>query len=310
MIANAYLREAWSCYRRWGGEGKVRQLETLHPHLRETEPTLAAATTIAAHIEHLDFTTVVKVSQALSGEMVLERLIDTLMRLAIEHAGAERGVLLLSRGNELRQEAEAIPNASGIVVRQPDGSAPEFPDTIIQYVMRAREIVILDDASIHPIYSADPYVLGRKARSVLCLPLVNEARITGVLYLENNLTPGVFTPSRTAVLKLLALQAAIALENAYLYGDLAQAEKALSASERDLQLTIDTIPALVWSTRTDGSVEFVNQNYSDYVGLAPERLLDWGWTAAVHPDDLGGAGAPWAAVMRSAAGVGAGERLW
>jgi predicted ATPase/signal transduction histidine kinase/GAF domain-containing protein len=231
MIANAYLREAWSCYRRWGAEGKVRQLETLHPHLRETEPTLAAATTIAAHIEHLDFTTVVKVSQALSGEMVLERLIDTLMRLAIEHAGAERGVLLLSRGNELRQEAEAITNGSGIVVRQPDESAPEFPDTIIQYVMRAREIVILDDASIHPIYSADPYVLGRKARSVLCLPLVNEARITGVLYLENNLAPRVFTPSRTAILKLLALQAAISLENTYLYGDLAQAVEHLKRAE-------------------------------------------------------------------------------
>src|SRR5258708_38410478 len=139
MIANAYLREAWSCYRRWGADGKVRQLETLHPHLRETEPTLAAATTIAAHIEHLDFTTVVKVSQALSGEMVLERLIDTLMRLAIEHAGAERGVLLLSRGNELRQEAEAITSEDGIVVHRQEEPAAALPDMIVQYVMRARE---------------------------------------------------------------------------------------------------------------------------------------------------------------------------
>ena len=148
--------------------------------------------------------------------------------------------------------------------------------------------MILDDALTDPTYSADPYVIEHRARSVLCLPLVHKSKITGVLYLENNLTPHVFTPNRTAILKLLALQAGISLENTYLYGDLARAEKALSASERSLQLIIDTIPALVWSTRADGSVEFINQHYSDYVGLPPEQLLDWGWTAAVHPDDLGG----------------------
>jgi predicted ATPase/signal transduction histidine kinase/GAF domain-containing protein len=222
-IASAFLREAWSCYRRWGAEGKVRQLEAHHPHLRGTEQKDAAAATIATPVEHLDIATVVKVSQALSGEMVLGNLIDTLMCLAIEHAGAERGVLLLLRGHELRQVAEAITSENGIVVRRPDESVAALPDTIVQYVMRIREIVILDDASIHPTYSADTYVIGRRARSVLCLPLVNESNMTGVLYLENNLTPGVFTPNRTAVLKLLTLQAAISLENSYLYGDLAQA---------------------------------------------------------------------------------------
>lgn len=222
-IAHAYLREARSCYRRWGAEGKVRQLETLHPYLREIEIANAAAATIGTEIDHLDLATVVKVSQALSGEMVLAKLVDTLMRLAIEHAGAERGVLLLSRGNKLLQEAEAVIGENSIVVRRTGESAILFPETIVQYVRRVREIVILDDASVHPTYSVDPYVYGFKTRSVLCLPLVNEARIHGVLYLENNLTPGVFTSSRTAVLKLLALQAAISLENSYLYGDLAQA---------------------------------------------------------------------------------------
>jgi predicted ATPase/signal transduction histidine kinase/GAF domain-containing protein len=230
-IANAYLREARSCYRRWGAESKVRQLEALYPRLRETDTPHAAAATIATQIEHLDLETVLKVSQALSGEMVLDKLIDTLMRLAIEHAGAERGVLLLSRGNELRQEAEAITGGGGIVVHRQDGPAAALPDMIVQYVRRAREIVILDDASTHARYSADSYVLGRKARSVLCLPLVNESRLTGVLYLENNLTPRVFTPSRTAILKLLASQAAVSLENSYLYGDLAQAVEHLKRAE-------------------------------------------------------------------------------
>ena len=122
-IANAYLREARSCYRRWGAESKVRQLEALHPHLRETALTHATATTIATQIEHFDFATVVKVSQALSGEMVLERLIETLMRLAIEYAGAVRGILLLSRRGQLQQQAEAITGEHGVVFRRSDESA-------------------------------------------------------------------------------------------------------------------------------------------------------------------------------------------
>jgi PAS domain S-box-containing protein len=301
-IANAYLREARSCYRRWGAEGKVRQLEALHPQLRETALTHAAATTIATQIEHFDFATVVEVSQALSGEMVLERLIETLMRLAIEYAGAVRGVLLLSRGGQLQQQAEAITGEHGVVFHRSDESAASLPDTIVQYAMRTQEIVILDDALTHPAYSADPYVIEHRARSILCLPLVHKSKLIGVLYLENNLTPHVFTPNRTAMLKLLALQAGISLENTYLYGDLARAEKALSASERSLQLIIDTIPALVWSTRADGSVEFINQHYSDYVGLPPEQLLDWGWTTAVHPDDLSGLQSLWREVMASGKG--------
>ncbi|MBV8453758.1 MAG: AAA family ATPase, partial [Deltaproteobacteria bacterium] len=223
-IARAYLREARSCYQRWGADGKVRQLETLYPFLRGSEWPGAAAATIAAPIEHLDLATVLKVSQAVSGEMVLERLIDSLMRLAIEHAGAERALLLLAHGNELRQEAEGITSGDAIIVRRGDESTAALPRSIVHYVARTREIVILDDASTHQTFAADPYVHERSARSILCLPLVNESKITGLLYLENNLTSHVFTPNRIAILKLLATQAAISLENSYLYGDLAERE--------------------------------------------------------------------------------------
>ena len=97
-IAHAYLREARYCYLRWGADGKVRQLDQLYPHLREEEPAPGPTSTIGAPVEHLDLATVIKVSQAVSGEIVLEKLIDTLMRTAIEHAGAERGLLILPRG--------------------------------------------------------------------------------------------------------------------------------------------------------------------------------------------------------------------
>jgi PAS domain S-box-containing protein len=252
--------------------------------------------------QQLDLETVIRVSEAVSSEIDQERLIDTLMRLAMGHAGAGRGVLLLPRGDELRQAAEAIASDDGIVVRRPEGSPTALPQTIVRYVMRTGVIVMLDDAQRHAAYSADPYVVERRARSVLCLPLAREAKISGVLYLENNLAPCVFTPGRAAVLKLLALQAGIALENAHLYSDLAQAKKALLASERNLQLIIDTMPALVWSTRADGSMEFVNQHYSDYVGLPLEQLLGWGWKAAVHPDDLVGLETVWREAMAAGRG--------
>jgi PAS domain S-box-containing protein len=223
-IARVYLQDARYGYLRWGADGKVAQLDKLYPYLREGEPVPDPTTTIREPVEDLDLATVIKVSQAVSGEMMLDRLIDTLMRLAIEHAGAERSLLLLSRGNELREEAEATTRGGAILIRRPNGQRAPLPDAIVHYVLRTREIVILDDASAHPTFSTDLYVRERNARSILCLPLVNEAKLVGVLYLENNLISHVFTSSRIAILKLLALQAAISLENSRLYNDLADRE--------------------------------------------------------------------------------------
>src|SRR5207302_1512544 len=138
--------DARYCYRRWGAAGKVRQLDQLYPHLREKEPAPGPTSTIAAPVEHLDLATVIKVSQAVSGEIVLENLTDTLMRTAIEHAGAERGLLILQQGAELRIEAEATTNSDNVIVRRREASTPALPDSIVHYVMRTHESVILDDA--------------------------------------------------------------------------------------------------------------------------------------------------------------------
>jgi len=226
-IANAYLRDARYCYLRWGADGKVRQLDELHPRLRDEERVPGPTSTIATPVEHLDLATVIKVSQAVSGEIVLERLIDTLMRTAIEHAGAERGVLILPRGAEQRIEAEARTSGDTVAVRLRDESvaATTLPESIVHYVVHTRESVILDDASSRNPFSADPHIRQHHARSILCLPLINQAKLIGVLYLENSLTPHVFTPTRIAVLKLLASQAAISLENTRLYRDLEERER-------------------------------------------------------------------------------------
>ncbi|HXO93450.1 MAG TPA: GAF domain-containing protein, partial [Candidatus Acidoferrum sp.] len=226
LIAEAYLRRARYCYLRWGGAGKVRQLDELYPQVRELEPAPGPTTTIGAPIESLDLATVIKLSQAVSGEMVFEKLIETLMHTAVEHAGAERGVLILDQGSEPRIQAEATIGEGAIRVdwKRALAEATTVPQSILRYVARTHESVILNDASSQPPFSEDSYIRRRGARSVLCLPLINQSKLIGILYLENNLASQVFTPARIAVLKLLASQAAISLENTRLYRDLAQRE--------------------------------------------------------------------------------------
>ncbi|TQF29723.1 AAA family ATPase [Bradyrhizobium sp. UNPA324] len=226
QIANLYLRNARDCYLRWGADGKVRQLDAMYPYLRMEEPTPAPTSTIAASVEQLDLATVIKVSQAISGEIVLEKLLETLMRTALEQAGAERGLLIVSREAEQRIVAEATSGGDLVTVhvRDADVTATVLPESVLHYVLRTRESVILDDASSHNPFSADAYIIKSYLRSVLCLPLINQGKITGILYLENNLAPRVFTRDRVALLTVLASQAAISLENSRLYRDVADRE--------------------------------------------------------------------------------------
>jgi C4-dicarboxylate-specific signal transduction histidine kinase len=235
-IAATYLRDARYCYRRWGADGKVRQLEQLYPQIGAEESIADATATIQTPVEHLDLATVIKVSEAVSGEIVLERLIDALMRAAITHAGAERGLLILPRGDEHRIEAEVTTRGNDMAVglRQASVTATDLPESVFRYVLRTRESVLLPDASAQNPFSEDDYIREHRARSVLCLPILKQTRLLGVLYLENNLTPHAFTPARMAILKLLASEAAISMENARLYQNVAEREATLRALQMDL----------------------------------------------------------------------------
>jgi PAS domain S-box-containing protein len=226
QIAHLYLRNARDCYLRWGADGKVRQLDAMYPRLRMDEPAPAPTSTIAASVEQLDLATVIKVSQAISGEIVLEKLLEMLMRTALEQAGAERGLLIVLRGAEQRIAAEATTDGDFVTVHLRDEGvdATVLPESVLHYVLRTRESVILDDASSHNLFSADPYIVESYLRSIICMPLINQGKLSGILYLENNLTPRVFTPDRVALLKVLASQAAISLENSRLYRDVADRE--------------------------------------------------------------------------------------
>ena len=224
--ARAYMQDARYGYLCWGADGKVRQLDRTYPFISDEHPTTRAIGAIGAPVEQLDLATVLKVLQAVSGEIVLDKLLDTLMRTAIEQAGAERGLLVLASGGEPRIQAAAAVEGGSLVmqVRDERVTTAMLPESVLHYVMRTRESLTLDDAVNQDPYGVDPYIRREQVRSVLCLPLINQGEVIGALYLENNLTPGAFAPARIAVLKLLASQAAMTLENARLYQDLAERE--------------------------------------------------------------------------------------
>lgn len=245
-VANVYLQDARYCYLRWGADGKVRQLEARNPSLRTETPALGATTTMVAPVEHLDLATVIKVSQAVSSEIVLEKLIDVIMRTAIEQAGAERGVLILSDTGEHRVTAQVTTGAGSMQLGNEPMSAAKLPESLLYHVLRSGESVSLDDAMTEPAFADDPYIRQHNARSILCLPLMNQAKLTGALYLENNLAARVFSPSRIAVLKLVASQAAISLENARLYREVAEREGKI----RRL-VDANIIGILVWNANGD-----------------------------------------------------------
>ena len=215
-IAETYFRNARDCYLRWGATAKVQQIEQRHrmavsaPRPPEVEPHEISA-------ETLDFASLVRTSQAVSGEVGLKQLIRTLMVVVLEHAGASRGLLVLPRSGELRIEAEAVTTDAGIEVRL-DGTVAtraDLPLSILRHTMMTRASTLLDDAK-EPHEFQEDCLAASGARSVLCVPLLRQGKLTGLLYLENNLAPRVFTPTRLSVLQLLASQAAISLENATL----------------------------------------------------------------------------------------------
>jgi PAS domain S-box-containing protein len=282
-FAHLYLRKARYCYLRWGANGKVRQIDEMYPHLRTNDRATGATSTIAAPVEHLDLGTVINVSQAVSGEIVLERLIHALMRTTIQQAGAERGLLILTRGAEPQIEAEATTSGDTVAVQLRDVpvTAAALPESVLNYVLRTRESVILDAASAQPQFATDPYIRQYHACSILCMPLMNQARLIGALYLENNLTTRAFTPARIAVLKLIASQAAISLENTRLYRDLEQRE----ARIRRL-VDANIIGIIIWELEgriLEANEAFLRMTGYDQDDVASGRLH---WTNLTPPEWL------------------------
>jgi len=239
IVAHAFAREAWAAYQHWGAVAKVHHLEAQWPHLVAAAATQRDESSSSTNSTRIDALTVAKTQQAISGEIVLERLVTTLMKAAVENAGAQRGALLLPSGDTLVVAATSSVSSGHVAVLQGDGPAYELPWTILSYVRRTREHVLIGDASKPHPFAADAYLARSGARSVLCLPLVRQDQFIGALYLENNLATNAFNPSRLVLLGHIASQAAISIENARLYADVQLAKAELRRSNDELEQRVE-----------------------------------------------------------------------
>ena len=266
-IAHAYLRNARYGYLRWGADGKVRQLDRLHPHLSAAGGSRPTAIT-GSTIQQLDVASIVKASQALSSEIELPKLIERLMTNALENAGADRGLLVLPAGEDyvIQAQGQTIGDQVEVVLGQTPITRLMCPDSLLRYVIRTRESVIIGDASRPNPFSEDDYLRSRQPKSILCLPLIKQGRLTGLLYLENTLTSHAFTPDRITVLELLAAQAAISLENTRLYSDLQE-------REGKVRRLVDSniIGVYIWDFQ--GRIIDANEAFLDMVGYSREDLI-------------------------------------
>lgn len=234
-VALHYLRDAHYAYLRWGAFAKVKDLEAHYPQfLAKTMADFSQTTgsPLTTNTEQrlssaFDFTSVLKASQAISGEIRLDKLLTTLMKLVIENAGGQRGFLILEKDGQLVIEAEGATDRTDIAALQslPIETSQELPAAIIHYAARTKEPVVLNDATREGLFIADSYIIRHQPKAILCSPILSQGRLVGIIYLENNLTTGAFTPDRLEVVKLLSAQAAISIENAGLYRSLEEAKE-------------------------------------------------------------------------------------
>lgn len=244
-VARTYFTEAYYGYVRWGATTKAQQLEASVPHLiaRNAPGTLsgrlstAASTSASESINVLDLITIVKASQALAGEIVLSQLLDKLLRIVMENAAAQTSCLLLEKEEQLRIEAMGNLDKDEVLLLPSLAVTPDrpLPLSVLNYVTRTQESVVLNDATRGGKFASDPYIVRTQPKSILCTPILNQGKFIGLLYLENNLTTGAFTSERLEVLNLLSSQVAISLENALLYATLESTTEDLKRAKSQLE---------------------------------------------------------------------------
>ncbi len=241
-LAALYFMEARDCYSKWGAIAKVKHLEENYPkYLSMGIPgtklsstgTISSASTDATG-ELLDVKSIIKASQTLSGEVQLENLLEKMMNILIENAGAQRGLFIENTGDSLLIQAEGAKDAvSGILNALPVEESDKLPLSVVNYVARSKKKLVFDNLSKNPSYSSDPYIQKEQPKSVVCFPILRHEELSAIIYLENNLVEGAFTPERMEVLNTLSSQIAISMENARIYRDLDELNKSLEQKVAD-----------------------------------------------------------------------------
>ncbi|KIG13417.1 PAS/PAC sensor hybrid histidine kinase [Enhygromyxa salina] len=308
-LAQGPMRDARARFASWGAFTKVAQLERLWPELvdapSQTSPkpkrpdvAVEPGSATSAHSQAsnasraLDLASILKASQAIAGDIQLDDVVDRVMAIALENAGAERGALLLpgAAGFELAALCSAdgadsdLGSSSGVLPRPVpvESAAARVPVSLLRWVERTREPVILDDAATDMRFASDPYIAANAVRSVLSMPILKHDRLVGLLYLENKLSTGSFTIDRLELLHLLMAQAASALENAQLF-------EALRGSEVRWRSLVEGLPDVVMLVDPQGRLEFINHFAGEFGGEGEHHaVIGAPFDALVHPDDADG----------------------
>lgn len=274
-IARTYMTKAHYGYICWGAIAKAKDLESKYSHIIIFPKHNSYYPTTTSNSQVLDLRTIIKASQAIASEIILERLLKKLMTIVIENAGAQTGFLVLKQQEQLFIEAKGTIDTSDVVLYQSvlAETSQQLPTSLISYVTRTREDVILTDASREGIFTADAYIIQNQPKSVLCTPIIYQSELFGLLYLENNLAAGAFTSERLEVLKILSSQAAISIKNAQLYQNCQQkicehqqAEEALQESEKRLTQFLEALPIGIFTIDSQRQPYYANQTAQKILG--------------------------------------------
>ncbi len=315
-IAAVYMQEAYYCYAHWGAKAKVEQLQKdysqlltpiLQPRQEEQSQqmpeTLTLVTTSPYSLassqtslsESLDLSTVLKASQSLSQEIHLDRLLCLIMEVIVTNAGANEGTLLWLKEDDLviaahyyqKDKQCKIPNA-------PLEQYSNLPLSIINTVKRSQQAIIVNQSQIETRWANDPYLRQHQPQSCLCMPVLQQGKLLALLYLENQLTPGVFSKSRLEMLTMLTSQAAISLENAQLYQTLEekvkQRTRELEAAQKQIisQEKLASLGALTAGVAHElrNPLNFVNNYAEGSVELATELIEALETPDSLNQDDF------------------------
>lgn len=273
-LAGLFLERAYACYMRWGAFRKVDQLLCTFPQLKSLPLYNGEA---AGHKLHssdsgeggFDLAALMKASQTISSEIVMDNFLQTMMKIVIENAGAERGLLILPIDRRLHVLAKGVADADGVIVQTYDTGASEaeqLPASIMNYVIRTREYVVINDPYNEARFKNDPYLQTSHPKSVLCLPVMSKSKMIGILYLENRLATDIFSSDRIEVLNLLSSQIAVSFENTRLF------EELKSAEEKYRSIFENAIEG-VFQTNPDGKFINANPAMAQILGYdSPEEL--------------------------------------
>jgi transcriptional regulator with GAF, ATPase, and Fis domain len=283
-LAAAFMSEACRCYATWGASTKVAYLKEQYGRLLPARP---ASTRDDASVEEaaraevsasLDMSTILKVAHAIAVEIEVDGLLRKLMKLALENAGAQKGIFLREQEGALWVEAEAVADGEQVTIGQPRplDHVHGVSHSVIRYVHRTGEDVVIGNANTDGRFAGDAYVGRAAQKSILCVPVGHQGRLGGILYLENNLTTDAFTPGRTEMMRILAAQTAISLENARLYEDMKGEVERRTVAEHGLREALTEVEAL--KNRLEAENVYLQEeirtqhNFNEIVGNSPALL--------------------------------------